>query len=82
MRVFVVFVTLVVAVCVISVTALGQGGFAPGMGGSGIDMFGIVALQRHQDSAYGTAAGALVDYGGIPLNEAGRLWALAGRLPG
>ncbi len=31
----------------------------------------------HQDAGYQTAAGALVDYGGIPLNEAGRLYALA-----
>jgi cyclase len=70
-------VALVLAVGAISITAFGQGGFAPATGGSGIDISGTWHYGGHQDSAYGTAAGALVDYGGIPLNEAGRLWALA-----
>jgi len=57
--------------------AFGQGGFGPQPGGSGIDISGTWHYGGHQDAAYGTAAGALVDYGGFPLNEAGRLYALA-----
>ena len=45
--------------------------------GSGVDISGAWYWVGHQDSAYETAAGALVDYGGFPLNEAGRLYALA-----
>lgn len=45
--------------------------------GSGVDISGNWKLGGHQDVGYITASGALVDYGGIPLNEAGRLYALA-----
>src|SRR5205823_5970069 len=45
--------------------------------GSGADVSGAWHLGGHQDTAYVTAFGSLVDYGGIPLNEAGRLYALA-----
>lgn len=62
---------------VMSLAAFGQTNFAPAATGSGIDISGTWHYGGHQDSAYGTAAGALVDYGGIPLNEAGRLYALA-----
>lgn len=61
----------------VSVVMLGQGRFAPAAAGSGIDITGSWHYGGHQDAMYGTAAGALVDYGGIPLNEAGRLWALS-----
>ncbi len=57
--------------------ACAQGGFGPQPGGSGIDISGTWHYGGHQDAAYGTAAGALVDYGGFPLNEAGRLYALS-----
>ncbi|HLK51433.1 MAG TPA: MBL fold metallo-hydrolase [Bryobacteraceae bacterium] len=62
--------------------AAGNGGgafapFRPPASGSGADVSGTWMLGGHQDVAYGTAAGALVDYGGIPFNEAGRLFALA-----
>ena len=40
----------------------------------GIDISGIWKLGQGQDT---TAAGDLLDYGGIPLNEAGRLYALS-----
>jgi hypothetical protein len=45
--------------------------------GSGADVSGNWKLGGHQDGGYITASGALVDYGGIPFNEAGRLYALA-----
>ncbi len=51
--------------------------FRPPANGSGADISGTWMLGGHQDVAYITAAGALVDYGGIPMNEAGRLFALA-----
>ena len=62
---------------VLSSNAFGQANFAPTATGSGIDVSGTWHYGGHQDAAYVTAAGALVDYGGIPLNEAGRLWALS-----
>src|SRR6202049_654987 len=44
----------------------------------GVDFSGYWSqFVRHQDAGLGTAAGDLVDYGGIPLSEAGRLYALA-----
>lgn len=54
-----------------------QGFFGVTEGGSGIGLSGSWHYAGHQDRAYGTAAGALVDYGGVPFNEAGRLAALA-----
>ncbi|MGH8142715.1 MAG: MBL fold metallo-hydrolase [Steroidobacteraceae bacterium] len=51
--------------------------FGPQPGGSGVDISGDWYYSGQQDAAYGTAAGAIADYGGIPLNEAGRLYALA-----
>ena len=44
---------------------------------SGIDVSGSWFPGHHQDSTLGTAAGDMVDWGGIPLNDAGRLYALA-----
>jgi cyclase len=44
---------------------------------SGTDISGTWKLGGHQDGDYITAGGSLVDYGGIPFNEAGRLFALA-----
>ena len=63
----------------ISATAYGQGvGFgAPISSKSGIDISGTWSYGGDQDVDYGTAAGSVADYGGIPLNEAGRLYALA-----
>jgi cyclase len=77
MRIFVVSIIVISAIALCTLTVVGQGGFAPAQAGSGLDVSGSWHYGGHQDSAYGTAAGALVDYGGIPLNEAGRLWALA-----
>lgn len=44
---------------------------------AGLDMAGTWYPQPGQDSGLITASGALVEYGGIPVNEAGRLYALA-----
>ena len=62
-----------------SVIAFGQGLDFSGHTGlpAGIDISGIWYPLPFQDSGLITAAGALAEYGGIPLNEAGRLYALA-----
>ncbi|HYR42025.1 MAG TPA: hypothetical protein VER98_03310, partial [Terriglobia bacterium] len=44
---------------------------------NGMDFSGSWQPGRQQDAGLGTAAGALVDYGGISLNDAARLYALA-----
>ena len=44
---------------------------------AGIDLSGSWYPLAFQDSGLITASGALTEYGGIPLNEAGRLYALA-----
>ena len=44
---------------------------------AGIDISGAWYPLAFQDSGLITASGALAEYGGIPLNEAGRLYALA-----
>jgi glyoxylase-like metal-dependent hydrolase (beta-lactamase superfamily II) len=44
---------------------------------AGIDISGTWYPQPFQDSGLITASGALVEFGGIPMNEAGRLYALA-----
>ncbi len=44
---------------------------------AGIDISGTWYPQPLQDSGLITASGALVEFGGIPMNEAGRLYALA-----
>jgi cyclase len=59
--------------------ALGQGLDFSGRSGqpAGIDLSGTWYPQPGQDAGLITASGSLVEYGGIPLNEAGRLYALA-----
>jgi hypothetical protein len=44
---------------------------------AGVDLSGAWTPSRDQDPGLGTAAGALVDYGGIPVNQAGRLYGLS-----
>ena len=65
---------------VLAAAALGQGllfgqnrpPLAPGA-----DLSGMYTADRDLDPGLGTAAGMLVDYGGIPINEAARMYALA-----
>lgn len=58
----------------ITVTMSGQqSGPAPE---PGMDLAGYWNNVFHQDAGLGTGGGRLVDYTGIPLNEAGRLYAL------
>src|SRR5260370_16758062 len=64
---------MVVSAIAMSLIAAAQGFFQPPTGSSGIDISGTWRYGGHQDSAYGTAAGALVDYGGIPLTPPFRL---------
>jgi glyoxylase-like metal-dependent hydrolase (beta-lactamase superfamily II) len=72
------FVAFFTALSIIG-TANGQGvGFgAPISSNSGIDISGTWSYGGDQDANYGTAFGAVADFGGIPLNEAGRLYGLA-----
>jgi glyoxylase-like metal-dependent hydrolase (beta-lactamase superfamily II) len=59
--------------------AFGQGLDFSGHTGlpAGVDISGSWYPLPFQDSGLITASGALAEYGGIPLNEAGRLYALA-----
>ncbi len=66
---------LLIPIVLASALAFGQA--TPPAEGTGIDISGSWSHGGHQDAGYQTAAGALVDYGGIPMNEAGRLYALA-----
>jgi len=55
-------------------------GFAQALAGSqvsGLDLSGAWVPSRQQDAGLGTAAGELIDWGGLPINEAVRLYALA-----
>jgi cyclase len=63
----------VLATLLLSVPVFGQSFTPPA---PGIDISGWWAPGRHQDAGLGTAAGALVDYGGIPINQASRMYAL------
>ena len=58
---------------------LGQGLDFAGRTGlpAGVDLSGAWYPVPGQDSGLITASGSLVEYGGIPMNEAGRLYALA-----
>ena len=66
---------ILITVAVAGSLAFGQGqAYHP----LGIDFYGYwTQFGRQQDAGLGTAAGDLVDYGGIPVSEAGRLTALA-----
>ena len=55
---------------------LGQTAVPANPGEPGMDLAGYWNNVFHQDAGLGTGGGWLVDYGGIPVNEAGRLYAL------
>ena len=64
--------------------AQAPGGFGPPAGGGGrggpppaIDFSGWWTANLQEDAMERGAGPELVDYGGIPINEAGRLWALS-----
>jgi hypothetical protein len=64
---------LLVATVACTQTAFGQN-FPPQA--PGLDLIGLYTPSRQLDPGLGTAAGMLVDYGGIPMNEASRMYAL------
>lgn len=77
---------LLLAAMLISAAAFGQSDFGSGFGQLGLgplvngtDLSGSWFPGRNQDPGLGTAAGELVNYGGIPLNEASRIYALSWR---
>ena len=45
--------------------------------GPGLDLAGYWSVLSHQDAGLATGGGMIGDFGGIPLNEAGRMYALA-----
>jgi len=65
--------TLLLAAGALIQTLLGQNPPPPA---PGIDLTGEYHPSRDLDPGLGTAAGMLVDYGGIPINEASRMYAL------
>ena len=68
----------VAAAWLLSAAAFGQGfDFFGPPNKPGGDLSGDWAPGRFQDADLGTAAGMMVDYGGIPINEGSRLYALA-----
>lgn len=71
-------------VCVVlvafGVTASGQGPFGPAAPAGpppAIDLSGYWTPPLHEDLMERGAGSEIADYGGFPLNEAGRLWALS-----
>ena len=44
---------------------------------AGVDLSGAWFPITHQDSGLGTAAGMIADWGGIPMNEAARIYGLS-----
>jgi cyclase len=79
MKKWMLFASAVSALSLIGVMAFGQGLDFSGHTGlpAGIDISGTWYPLPFQDSGLITASGALAEYGGVPLNEAGRLYALA-----
>jgi len=67
-------VSFLLAVMLLSTVAFGQG-LGPIVNGT--DFSGSWLPRGHQEAGLGTAAGSLVDYGGLPITDASRLYALA-----
>ena len=67
----------VLCLAAVALLSVRLGGQNPPPPGPGTDLSGYWTNVFHQDPGLGTGGGNLVDYTGIPLNEAGRLYALA-----
>lgn len=68
------------AVALVSASLLGQGQPAPARTSApapAIDLAGYWTPALHEDVMERGAGAELADYGGFPINEAGRLWALS-----
>jgi glyoxylase-like metal-dependent hydrolase (beta-lactamase superfamily II) len=72
-------ITAIAVLSLVAALAFAQGLDFSGHTGlpAGIDLSGSWYPLAFQDAGLITASGALAEYGGIPLNEAGRLYALA-----
>ncbi len=71
---------LIVIALVTAGFSFGQGFFelfGAGPSPEGVDLSGSWTLTANQDANLGTAAGAVADFGGIPINEASRIYALS-----
>ena len=66
---------LLAGLLVLGVTLTGQNAGTPS--GPGLDLAGYWSAVFHQDAGLATGGGMIGDYGGIPLNEAGRIYALS-----
>ncbi len=66
-------------VWLLNAQGFGGGGFGKGKGGPPppIDFSGWWTANLQEDATERGAGPELVDYGGVPINEAGRLWALS-----
>jgi glyoxylase-like metal-dependent hydrolase (beta-lactamase superfamily II) len=75
MRTLVYTVTALGAAVLLVVPLAGQNAAPPPA--PGLDLAGYWNNVFHQDPGLGTGGGMLVDYGGIPINEAARMYALS-----
>jgi len=66
-----------VGVCVLCVTALAQAPPATDQSAPGFDISGYWTSPLHEDAMERGAGPELGDYGGFPINEAARLFALS-----
>jgi hypothetical protein len=66
---------LLAGLLVLGVTLTGQNAGTPS--GPGLDLAGYWSAVFHQDAGLATGGGMIGDYGGIPINEAGRMYALS-----
>src|SRR6185503_1649442 len=66
---------LLAGLLVLGATLTGQNAGTPS--GPGVDLAGYWSAVFHQDAGLATGGGMVGDYGGIPLNEAGRIYALS-----
>jgi glyoxylase-like metal-dependent hydrolase (beta-lactamase superfamily II) len=68
---------VLIAAALMSAPGFAQGFEFFGARPAGVDLSGAWFPSRDQDAGLGTAAGMMVDYGGLPINQASRLYGLA-----